>query len=95
MAHKPKQTPQITCSHCKSASFIKNGWVQHKQRYKCKTCQKNFFFGTSPLPTTDVSSKSLSPQCFFHKIKKKRGTNYNSGKLQSLKSKIRRFFKII
>ena len=30
------------CKHCGSASLVKNGYVQGKQRYLCKDCNKTF-----------------------------------------------------
>lgn len=30
------------CKHCGSAERIKNGYVQGKQRYRCKTCSKTY-----------------------------------------------------
>jgi len=32
----------IICKHCKSSNSVKNGFVQGKQRYKCKDCQRTF-----------------------------------------------------
>lgn len=36
---------KISCKHCKSLSFVKNGFVFGKQRYKCKECNKTFIDG--------------------------------------------------
>ena len=30
------------CKHCGSARYVKNGYVNKKQRYKCKECEKTF-----------------------------------------------------
>ena len=31
-----------TCKHCGSFSYVKNGIVHGRQRYRCRECQKNF-----------------------------------------------------
>jgi len=33
------------CKHCGSDKAVKNGYVQGKQRYKCKTCGKTYRAG--------------------------------------------------
>jgi transposase len=32
----------IICKHCGSESYVKNGYVQGKQRFKCKECGKTY-----------------------------------------------------
>lgn len=75
MAHKSNQTPPLTCTHCNSSSFIKNGWVKKAQRYKCKSCHKNFS-SSSLSPTTSLYKDDSQPPCFFYKMKKKMRSLY-------------------
>ena len=35
----------ISCKFCGGVKLVKNGFVQEKQRYKCKDCGKNFRVG--------------------------------------------------
>src|SRR3989338_9719040 len=35
----------IICHKCQSNSYIKNGFVRGKQRYRCKECHCNFIEG--------------------------------------------------
>ena len=32
----------VGCKHCGSKKRVKNGYVQRKQRYKCKDCNKTY-----------------------------------------------------
>ena len=32
----------LACKHCGSASFVRNGMAAGHQRYRCKTCGRNF-----------------------------------------------------
>ena len=36
---------EISCKDCGSESYVKNGKVRGKQRYKCKACGNNFIVG--------------------------------------------------
>ena len=35
----------VSCKHCGSGLFVKNGFVQGKQRYKCRDCGRTFRAG--------------------------------------------------
>ena len=35
----------IVCKHCSGANYVKNGYVNGKQRYKCTDCFKTFRIG--------------------------------------------------
>jgi transposase len=35
----------IKCKHCAKDRLVKNGYVQGKQRYKCKSCDRSFRVG--------------------------------------------------
>ena len=32
----------LVCKHCGSGSFVKNGLVHGRQRYRCKACERSF-----------------------------------------------------
>ncbi len=32
----------LSCKYCSSKSYVKNGFVQGKQRYKCRQCSRTF-----------------------------------------------------
>ena len=33
---------ELVCKRCQSGSYVKNGMMQGKQRYRCKACSYNF-----------------------------------------------------
>ena len=33
---------ELACKHCGSGSFVRNGMAAGHQRYRCKTCGRNF-----------------------------------------------------
>jgi transposase-like protein len=37
-----EQDDTVKCGHCHSTHFVKNGRLRDLQRYKCKTCGRNF-----------------------------------------------------
>lgn len=36
---------KVNCKHCGSDSYVRNGIVRNKQRYKCKECGRTFIVG--------------------------------------------------
>jgi transposase-like protein len=33
---------ELVCKHCGSGSFVRNGMVHGRQRYRCKACGRSF-----------------------------------------------------
>lgn len=52
------------CPRCKSNWIIKNGKIKGRQKFKCKSCGKQFDeFTNSPLSNTNLSLKTWSKFC--------------------------------
>ena len=52
------------CPRCKSAWIIKNGKIKGRQKYKCKSCNKQFDeFTNSPLSGTNLPLKTWNKFC--------------------------------
>jgi transposase-like protein len=37
-----QSSPEIQCPKCRSREYVKNGFFNNKQRYKCKSCNCNY-----------------------------------------------------
>ena len=52
------------CKHCGGLSFVKNGIVGGKQRYKCKSCHKTFRDGDKRIKY-DIDKKIKVIKCYL------------------------------
>src|SRR5262249_16907564 len=50
----------VPCKNCQQTNTVKNGYVRHKQRYKCHSCGFNFVEGDSRHKHTTELKKALS-----------------------------------
>ena len=54
---------KVTCPHCHSNHFVKNGFRGEIQRFICKDCKKSFITRTNTI--TKHSKKSYETWCKF------------------------------
>jgi transposase len=55
----------ITCKRCKAAGCVKNGFMQEKQRYRCKACGYNFTQGDG-RSDYDAQTKQLVVRMYLN-----------------------------
>jgi transposase len=55
----------IMCKRCKSDGCVKNGFMQEKQRYRCKACGYNFTQGDG-RSDYDAATKQLAVRMYLN-----------------------------
>lgn len=55
----------IGCKRCKSAGCVKNGFMQEKQRFRCKACGYNFTQGDARTDY-DASTKQMAVRMYLN-----------------------------
>jgi len=55
----------LTCKGCKGEEYVKNGFMQGKQRYRCKSCGCNFTEGDG-RSAYDVKTKQLVVRMYLN-----------------------------